>query len=161
VSDSCGCGVPSLTRGRNCRLQLLLTFTSEVPWDSWPYFALRFKTPPILRPKSPYFRPPRIRWPSYTLRHWVAFRRLLRLSGLGRGHSNSPPQGCSHWLTARYKTSAHTSQKHRVSVTVQLLPRKYACLQIRYLATDVHATLTVWTLSRLTKASWTSSINGI
>jgi hypothetical protein len=33
-SDSCWCGAPSLTRGRVCRLQLLLAFSSEVILES-------------------------------------------------------------------------------------------------------------------------------
>jgi hypothetical protein len=55
----CWFGAPSLTRGRVCRLQLLLAlasavFLGSVPWDSRPYFTvsdlrLPFSSPPTTR----------------------------------------------------------------------------------------------------------------
>jgi hypothetical protein len=57
------------------------------------YCRLKFETPPTWRARSPYLYPPRTGWPSYTPRHWVPFRRLLRLTRLRWRYSNSPPRG--------------------------------------------------------------------
>jgi hypothetical protein len=50
----CWFGAPSLTRGRVCRLQLLLAPASAIILDSWPYFTvsdsrLPFSSPPTTR----------------------------------------------------------------------------------------------------------------
>jgi hypothetical protein len=66
----------SLTRGRICRLQLLLILGSTVILGSESRcYYLRFETPPTSRARSPYFYPPGTGWPSYTCtsRHWVPF----------------------------------------------------------------------------------------
>jgi hypothetical protein len=54
----CWCGSPSPTRGRVCRLQLLLIpFLGRVPRDSWPYFILLSQIPdsPNLVDQVPVF----------------------------------------------------------------------------------------------------------
>jgi hypothetical protein len=65
----CWCGALSLTRGRVCRLQLLLVLASavihvRVPWDSRPYFTvsdsrISFLSPPTTRRATVrYLAPP-------------------------------------------------------------------------------------------------------
>jgi hypothetical protein len=51
------CGSLSLTRGRVCYLQLLLTsqriyFRTRVQWDSWPYFTVLASRPPFSSPPT-------------------------------------------------------------------------------------------------------------
>jgi hypothetical protein len=53
----CWFGAFSLTRGRECRLQLLLTLASAVILGS--FYCLRFETAPTWRCRSPYLYPPR------------------------------------------------------------------------------------------------------
>jgi hypothetical protein len=53
----CSCGAPSLTRGRICRLQLLLALASghsrvRGPWHSWPYFTVSDSRLPISSPPT-------------------------------------------------------------------------------------------------------------
>jgi hypothetical protein len=43
--------------------------------------GLRFETPPNLEGQFPYLYGPGTRWPGFTPRYWVPFRRLLRLAG--------------------------------------------------------------------------------
>jgi hypothetical protein len=43
------------------------------PRDSWPYFAVWFKTSPTWRTRSPPFMSPGTGWPDYTPRYWVPF----------------------------------------------------------------------------------------
>jgi hypothetical protein len=43
----------------------------RVPRDSWPYFTLRFETPPTWRARSPYLYLPGTGWPRYTPRHCI------------------------------------------------------------------------------------------
>jgi hypothetical protein len=78
----------SLRRRCVCRLQLLLVLASAVILGSESsgnhdqIYYLRFETPPTWRARSPYLYRPGTGWPSYNRRHWVPFRRLLRLAGL-------------------------------------------------------------------------------
>jgi hypothetical protein len=69
------CGPPFLTRGRICRLLLLLALASAVILGSesrgvhdhiWMY---QNRDPPTWRVRSPYLYPSGIGWPSYILRH--------------------------------------------------------------------------------------------
>jgi hypothetical protein len=78
----CWCGAPCLTRGRVCRLELLLVFASAVILGSesrgtYDHILLSqildFPPPPTCRARSPYLYPPGTEWPSYTPRHWVPF----------------------------------------------------------------------------------------
>jgi hypothetical protein len=65
---------PSLTRGRVCKLLLLLVLASAVPRDSRSYFIVAIlETPPTWRARSPYLYPPGTGYPSYTPGHWVPF----------------------------------------------------------------------------------------
>jgi hypothetical protein len=79
----CWCGAPSLTRGRICRLQLLLAFASAVIQGPSPaklitiFYCLRFGTRPTWRARSQYLYPLGTVWPSCTLRHWVHYHILL------------------------------------------------------------------------------------
>jgi hypothetical protein len=80
----CWYGAPSLTRGRVCRLQLLLSSPAQSFSGPSPaglmtsFYCLRFETPPTWRTRSLYLYPPGTGWPGYTPRHWVS------LSGVGR-----------------------------------------------------------------------------
>jgi hypothetical protein len=75
----CWCGAPSLTRGRVCRVQLLLALASAITLGSVSagvmtiFYCLRFETPPTWRAKSPYLYLLGTGWPGYTPRHWVPF----------------------------------------------------------------------------------------
>jgi hypothetical protein len=67
----------SLTRGRVCRLQLLLSSPAQSYSGPSPaglmttFYRLRFETPPTWRTRSLYLYPPGTGWPGYTRRHWV------------------------------------------------------------------------------------------
>jgi hypothetical protein len=73
----CWCGAPPLTRGRICRLQLLLVLAiavilgSESRGNMTTFYSLRFETHPTSRCRSPYLRPPGTSWSSCTARHCV------------------------------------------------------------------------------------------
>jgi hypothetical protein len=75
----CWCRAPSLTRGRVCRLQLLLILASAVILGSesrrtHDHILLSpFREFLNRRAKSPYLYPPGIGWPSYYPRKWVLF----------------------------------------------------------------------------------------
>jgi hypothetical protein len=75
----CWCGAPSLTRGRVCRLQLLLdspaqSFSALSPAGLMTIsYCLRFETSPTWRARSQYLYPPGTEWSSYTPTHWVPF----------------------------------------------------------------------------------------
>jgi hypothetical protein len=68
-----------VTRGRVCRLQLLLVLVSAIILGSESrglmtiFYCLRFDTPPTWRARWPYLYPPGTGWLSYILRHWVPF----------------------------------------------------------------------------------------
>jgi hypothetical protein len=74
----CRYGAPSLTRGRFCLLQLLLSSPAQSFSGPSPaglmttFYSLRFETPPIWRTRSLYLYPPGTGWPGYTPRHWVS-----------------------------------------------------------------------------------------
>jgi hypothetical protein len=82
------CGSPSLTRGRVCRLQLLLTLARAVilgPESRWTQDNILLN-PPTLKARTPHLYPPATGWPSYTPRHWVPFSSSLTVSqGYGGG----------------------------------------------------------------------------
>jgi hypothetical protein len=46
------------------------------------FYSLRFETPTTWRARSPYLYPPGTGWPICTPKHWIPFRRLLRLAGI-------------------------------------------------------------------------------
>jgi hypothetical protein len=69
----CWCGAVSLTRGRVCRLQLLLAFARAVTFGYEPHETCYH----ILLSEISHFH----------------FRRLLRLTGLRRGYSTPPSHG--------------------------------------------------------------------
>jgi hypothetical protein len=71
-------GAPPLTRGRACRLQLLLVlvsvFSGLIPVGLMAiFYCLKFETPPTRRDRSPYLYPPGTGCPSYTPGHRVPF----------------------------------------------------------------------------------------
>jgi hypothetical protein len=82
----CGYEAPSLTRGRVCRLQLLLSLPAQSFSGSSPaglmttFYCLRFETPPTWRTRSLYLYPPGTGWPGYTPRHWVTHHFLNWMS---------------------------------------------------------------------------------
>jgi hypothetical protein len=70
---ACWYGVPSLTRGRVCRLQLLLSLPAQSFSGPSPaglmttfFYCLSFETPPTWRTRSLYLYPPGTGWPGYT-----------------------------------------------------------------------------------------------
>jgi hypothetical protein len=73
----CWYGVSSLTRGRICLLQLLLSSPAQSFSGPSPaglmttFYCFRFETPPTWRTRSLYLYPPGTGWPGYTPRHWV------------------------------------------------------------------------------------------
>jgi hypothetical protein len=75
----CWYGALSLTRGRFCRLQLLLVLTSAVILGSESrgtrdhILLPQVRNFPILNGQSPYLCPLGTWWPRYTPRHWVPF----------------------------------------------------------------------------------------
>jgi hypothetical protein len=96
----CWCGVPSLTRARVCRLQLLLALASAVIFES----DSRGTCDHIL------------------LSHiWdFPFRRLLRLAGSRLRDSTPPPHGIV-WLTqVKVTVTLRLTVSHSVSLGVEL-----------------------------------------
>jgi hypothetical protein len=79
----CSYGAPSLTRGRICLLQLLLSSPAQAFSGPSPaglmtlFYSLRFETPPTWRARSPYLYPPGTGWSGYTPRHWVYLHGLV------------------------------------------------------------------------------------
>jgi hypothetical protein len=103
----CWGGALSLTRGRVCRLQLLLVLASAVilgsesRWIRDHILLSQIRDSPTWRAKSPYLYPLGIGWPSYTPGTGFHFRRLLRLTGLRWWYSNPPPHGVHSTHTKR------------------------------------------------------------
>jgi hypothetical protein len=75
----CWCGVPSLTRGQVCCLQLLLVLANAVILSSKSHgyhdqiLLSEIRDSPDLESLVPMLYPPGTGWPSYTPRHWVLF----------------------------------------------------------------------------------------
>jgi hypothetical protein len=70
----CWCGALSVTRGRVCRLQLLLALLGpSLAGLVTMFYCLTFETPPTWGVKSPYLYPPGTGWPSYTPTHCFPF----------------------------------------------------------------------------------------
>jgi hypothetical protein len=105
----------SLTRGRVCRLQLLLGLDSAVILGSessrthYHFYCLRLWTPPNLEGQVPYLYSPGTGFP---------FHRLLRLEGLRWRYSNPPP----HWLNRKQRCLAMAKRFSTETVT-DSLPR--------------------------------------
>jgi hypothetical protein len=96
----CWCKAPSLTRGRICRLQLLLTRTRAVilgftvPRDSWPYFTVSdSKLPQPGGPGPRIYISQEQGGPVIPPGTGFPFRRLLRLARLRWRYSNPLPHG--------------------------------------------------------------------
>jgi hypothetical protein len=76
------------------------------------FYCFKFQTSPTWRARSPYLYPPGTGWPSYTPRHWITFRRLLRLAGLRWRYSTPPPHGIAKcFVRACCIPSSRTAQK--------------------------------------------------
>jgi hypothetical protein len=78
------------------------------------FCCLRFETPSTWRARTPYFYLPVRVWPGYTSRHWVAFRRLLRLAGIRCRYLTWPSHGNLHYTITycpAYNFSTRTAQK--------------------------------------------------
>jgi hypothetical protein len=132
----------SLTRGRVCRLQLLLGLASAVILRSEPRGTLghillsQIRVSPNLEASPRIYIPQEhggLVIPSGTR---FPFRRLLRSQGSGGGISTSRPYGILiATAMAMLITSWHGPRiKHRV---FYLLPWNRACLRSRYLPVDV------------------------
>jgi hypothetical protein len=111
----CWCGALSLTRGRVCRLHLLLVLASAVILGSESrgthdhILLSQIRDSPTWRPRSLYLYPAGTGWPGHNLRHWVSFP--------------SPPTNTGRKLNPYfyeyiYINPAHTSQEtYYVTVT--------------------------------------------
>jgi hypothetical protein len=129
----CWRGALSLTRGRVCRLQLLL---ARVPWDSWQYFTVSDSRLP--------------------------FSRLLRLAGLRWRYSTPPPHGILtilNWtLLYKHFTQTENTVSNSIhiavclpircletgsSIAVCVFAAAGMCLQSRCLETDICSDCTI------------------
>jgi hypothetical protein len=95
LSDSCG--APSLTKGRVCRLQLLLpspaqSFSGPSPAGLIIFYCLRFETSLPGGPGPRIYIPQEQRGPVIPPGTGFPCRRLLRLAGLLWRYSNPPPR---------------------------------------------------------------------
>jgi hypothetical protein len=86
------------------------------------FYCLGIETPWTWRARFLYLYPPGTGWPSYTPRHWIPFRRLLRLAGPRWRYSNPP----SHLWLRVFKSKSHcdwrsVSQPHLGLMTIYLL----------------------------------------
>jgi hypothetical protein len=96
-----------LARGWVCRLQLLLVLASAIilrresrgTHDHISLSQIRDSHYP--EGQVPVFIFPGTGWPNYITRHWVPFRRLLRLAELRWRFSNPPPHGFSDPMYTR------------------------------------------------------------
>jgi hypothetical protein len=90
---------PSLTRGRFCRLQLLLGLASAVILRSesrrtFAHILLsQIRDSPNWRVRSRLYIPQKKGGPVISPGTWIPFRRLLRLSELRWRYSTPPPHG--------------------------------------------------------------------
>jgi hypothetical protein len=96
----CYYGAPSLTRGWNCNLQLLLGLASAIFFGTesagfMTKFYSQFWDIPTWRARFLCLFPPGTGWPSYTPGHWIPFFRLLLLVGLQCRYANPPPHRVS------------------------------------------------------------------
>jgi hypothetical protein len=99
----------------------------RVLWDSLPPFTVSNSSL-----SRPYLYPPRRGWPGYAPRHWVHFRRLLRLAGLRWIFSTPPPHEI---LTKQmWEITAVTNLTYYSSILLkgQWKTTKHSQLQIRF-----------------------------
>jgi hypothetical protein len=111
----CLCGALSLTRGRVCRLQLLLVFASEVILgsESRPYFTVSdSKLPQPGGPSPRIYVPQEQGGPVMTPGTGFPFRRLLRLAGLRWRHSTPPPSEDDY------------QQFNKIDIRIQFVPHR-------------------------------------
>jgi hypothetical protein len=87
--------------------------------------GLRLETAPTWRTRSPYLYPTRTGWPSYTPRHWVPFRRLLRLAGLRWKYLTPPESESESYVTTDGQSASLSWNK---SPIWDLRPDFYYCL---------------------------------
>jgi hypothetical protein len=91
------------------------------------FYCLRFETPPTWRVRSPYLYPSGTGWSTYIPRHWVPFRRLLRLSGLRWRYATPTP----HVLTRLTKLGDPYKSRSSCLGNAVRIPRTSKCqLQI-------------------------------
>jgi hypothetical protein len=82
------------------------------------FYCLRLETLQTWRARSPYLYPPGTGRPGYTPRHWVTFRRLLRLAGLRCRYSTPPPHGqVSSVCVQRLHNTSDRTEERTLSVT--------------------------------------------
>jgi hypothetical protein len=108
----CWCGTPFLTRGRICRLQLLLVLASSVrvTRDSWPYFTVSDLRLPQTGGSGPCIYVPQEQGgPVIPPGTGLPFRRLLRLAGQRWRFLNPPPHGPYPGWCPRYIAPARTA----------------------------------------------------
>jgi hypothetical protein len=93
----------------------------RVPRDSWPHFTVSDSRLSQPRGRGPrIYIPTGIGWPSYTPRHWVPFRHLLRLAGLRRRYSTLPPHGSAlNWPgVLAIQPRGSPNRKHRLQLSL-------------------------------------------
>jgi hypothetical protein len=121
----CWCGPLSLTRGRTCRLHLLLALASAVILGSESH-----------RPREHIL----------LSQIWdLPFCCLLRLAELRWRYSTPPPRGITYSYSScpPYKPSARITVEHPVSNTSSIVARGNLFICGRCLETALHAT--IWT----------------
>jgi hypothetical protein len=108
------------------------------------FYCLRFETPLTCKARSLYLYPPGTGWPSYTPRHWVPFRRLLRLLGLWWRYLNPPPHGVLNFvplITLQHRLNRKTALLLLHACILWPLPSNGCYLQGHCVATGLHATV--------------------
>jgi hypothetical protein len=84
------------------------------------FYCFRFETPPTCKARSPYLYHTGTGWLSCTLRHWVHFRRLLRLTKFRWRFSKPPPRGsqspafCQLVLASHCIASGNTTTQRNI-----------------------------------------------
>jgi hypothetical protein len=123
----------SLARWWVCRLQLLLAFACAVILRSESHgtrdhiLLTKISDSPNLEGHIPVFISPRTEWPSYISRHWVSFRRLLRLAAIPWRYSYPPPYGVLGFNEGGYLFRLRIYSTHSNKIRSWMCILKTAC----------------------------------
>jgi hypothetical protein len=91
---------------------------------------LSFETPPTWRERPLCLYPAGTGWPSYTPRHWVSFRRLLRLTGLRWRYLNSTPCWLCWWGIQTFEFNGHSAISDTTSPAINSSKLRIYCIVI-------------------------------